>query len=82
MLFGSRARGEARPGSDLGLLLIVAGSLTQERERALRSRARALLLPLLPVRAPHSRGLMVSPAAARPRLRWRGSSGSDRRPPA
>ena len=49
MLFGSRARGEARPGSNLGLLLIVAGSLTQERERALRSRARALLLPLLPV---------------------------------
>lgn len=49
VLFGSRARGEARPGSDLGLLLIVAGSLTQERERALRSRARALLLPLLPV---------------------------------
>jgi uncharacterized protein len=49
VLFGSRARGEARPGSDLDLLLIVAGSLTQERERALRSRARALLLPLLPV---------------------------------
>ena len=31
------------------LLLILAGALTPERERALRSRARALLMPLLPV---------------------------------
>lgn len=49
VLFGSRARGEARPGSDLDLLLLVAGPLPLERERALRARARALLLPLLPV---------------------------------
>jgi predicted nucleotidyltransferase len=49
VLFGSRARGEARPSSDLDLLLIVAAALTPERERALRSRARALLTPVLPV---------------------------------
>jgi predicted nucleotidyltransferase len=46
-LFGSRARGEAQPGSDLDLLLILKGSLTPERERQLRARTRALLLPLL-----------------------------------
>jgi len=49
VLFGSRARGEARPSSDLDLLLIVAAALTPERERALRSRARAWLTPVLPV---------------------------------
>ena len=49
VLFGSRARGEARSSSDLDLLLIVAGALTPERERALRSRARAWLTPVLPV---------------------------------
>jgi len=48
-LFGSRARSEARPGSDLDLLLILKGSHTAERERQLRARTRALLLPLLPV---------------------------------
>lgn len=49
VLFGSRARGQARPTSDLDLLLLLHGTLTPERERALRTRARALLLPLLPV---------------------------------
>ena len=46
-LFGSRARSEARPGSDLDLLLILTGSHTAERERQLRARTRALLLQLL-----------------------------------
>ena len=45
-LFGSRARGEARPDSDLDLLLILRGGLTPERERQLRARTRTLLLPL------------------------------------
>jgi uncharacterized protein len=49
VLFGSRARGEARPDSDLDLLLMARGCLTREREKQLRSRARALLLPVLPV---------------------------------
>ena len=49
VLFGSRARGDARRDSDLDLLLIVAGSLNPEREKGLRSRARGLLLPVLPV---------------------------------
>ena len=49
VLFGSRARGEARPGSDLDLLLILRGVLTRERELQWRKRARALLLPVLPV---------------------------------
>ena len=45
VLFGSRARGNARSESDLDLLLIVAGSLTPEREKRLRRRVRNLLLP-------------------------------------
>ena len=49
VLFGSRARGDARPGSDLDLLVILRGSLTRERELQWRQRARALLLPVLPV---------------------------------
>jgi hypothetical protein len=44
VLFGSRARGNARSESDLDLLLIVAGSLTPEREKRLRRRVRNLLL--------------------------------------
>jgi predicted nucleotidyltransferase len=66
-LFGSRARGEARPGSDLDLLLILKGSLTAERERQLRSRSRALLLPLLPV----DLDLLISDAATT--SHWAGS---------
>jgi predicted nucleotidyltransferase len=58
-LFGSRARSEARPGSDLDLLLILKGSHTAERERQLRARTRALLLPLLPV----DLDLLISDAA-------------------
>ena len=49
VLFGSRARGDASPGSDLDLLLILRGGLTREREQRLRKRARDLLLPVLPV---------------------------------
>ena len=67
VLFGSRARGEARPSSDLDLLLLVAGALTPERERALRSRARALLMPLLPV----DLDLLITDAATA--AHWAGS---------
>jgi predicted nucleotidyltransferase len=67
VLFGSRARGEARPSSDLDLLLIVAGALTSERERALRSRARALLTPVLPV----DLDLLITDAATA--AHWAGS---------
>lgn len=67
VLFGSRARGEARPGSDLDLLLLVAGPLPLERERALRARARGLLLPLLPV----DLDLLITDAATA--AHWAGS---------
>ncbi|MFN7899521.1 MAG: nucleotidyltransferase family protein [Synechococcaceae cyanobacterium] len=66
-VFGSRARGEARPSSDLDLLLIVAGALTPERERALRCRARALLTPVLPV----DLDLLITDAATA--AHWAGS---------
>ena len=67
VLFGSRARGDARPGSDLDLLLILRGSLTRERERRVRQRARALLLTVLPV----DLDLLISDAATA--RHWRGS---------
>ena len=67
VLFGSRARGEAHPSSDLDLLLILAGALTPERERALRSRARALLTPVLPV----DLDLLITDAATA--AHWAGS---------
>jgi predicted nucleotidyltransferase len=66
-LFGSRARSEARPGSDLDLLLILKGSHSAERERQLRARTRALLLPLLPV----DLDLLISDAATA--NHWAGS---------
>lgn len=59
VLFGSRARGTARRDSDLDLPLIVAGSLTPERDKQLRRRVRDLLLPLLPV----DLNLLISDAA-------------------
>lgn len=67
VLFGSRARGTARRDSDLDLLLIVAGSLTPERDKQLRRRVRDLLLPLLPV----DLDLLISDAATT--SRWAGS---------
>jgi len=67
VLFGSRARGNARPHSDLDLLVIVAGNLTPERDRRLRRRVRDLLLPLLPV----DLDLLISDAATT--NRWAGS---------
>jgi predicted nucleotidyltransferase len=67
VLFGSRARGNARRDSDLDLLLIVAGNLTPERERRLRSRVRNLMLPLLPV----DLDLLINDAATT--SKWAGS---------
>lgn len=67
VLFGSRARGEARADSDLDLLLILKGSLSPEREKRLRQKARALLLPLLPV----DLDLLISDAATA--AHWGGS---------
>ena len=67
VLFGSRARGQAHPGSDLDLLLILTGTLTPERERQMRRRVRDLLLPLLPV----DLDLLISDAASA--AHWSGS---------
>ncbi len=67
VLFGSRARGEAREDSDLDLLLIVPGSLTPEKEKRLRQTVRALLLPLLPV----DLDLLISDSATA--AHWAGS---------
>ena len=67
VLFGSRARGNARPSSDLDLLLILRGTLTRERETQLRRQARALLLPVLPV----DLDLLISDAATA--SHWAGS---------
>ena len=49
VLFGSRAAGRARPGSDLDLMLVTRQTLPAERERELWRHARALLRPGLPV---------------------------------
>ena len=67
VLFGSRARGDARADSDLDLLVIVRDPLTPERQKQLRHRARALLLPLLPV----DLDLLISDAASA--AHWAGS---------
>jgi predicted nucleotidyltransferase len=67
VLFGSRARGDARADSDLDLLIIVRDRLTPEREKQLRHRVRALLLPLLPV----DLDLLISDAASA--AHWAGS---------
>jgi predicted nucleotidyltransferase len=67
VLFGSRARGDARADSDLDLLVIVRDPLTPEREKQLRHRARALLLPLLPV----DLDLLINDAASA--AHWAGS---------
>ena len=67
VLFGSRARGNARADSDLDLLILVRDPLTPEREKELRHRARALLLPLLPV----DLDLLISDAASADH--WAGS---------
>ncbi len=67
VLFGSRARGNARSDSDLDLLLIVQGSLTPQHDKQLRRRVRHLLLPLLPV----DLDLLISDAATT--SRWAGS---------
>ena len=56
VLFGSRARGDARADSDLDLLVIVRDPLTPEREKQLRHRARALL--------PVDLDLLISDAAS------------------
>jgi uncharacterized protein len=67
VLFGSRARGDARADSDLDLLILVRDPLTPEREKQLRHRVRALLLPLLPV----DLDLLISDAASA--AHWAGS---------
>jgi predicted nucleotidyltransferase len=67
VLFGSRARGEARPDSDLDLLLLLRGTLTPERETLWRRRVRSLLVPLLPV----DLDLLISDAATA--AHWAGS---------
>lgn len=72
MLFGSRAKGEARRSSDLDLLLLVDGPRTPEGERHLLARARAVLTPMLPV----DLDLLISDAATA--AQWAGKLAEQR----
>ena len=56
LLFGSRARGDARPDSDLDLLVVMPqATLTPQERQQASSSLRAALRPLLPLPLPPSR---------------------------
>ncbi len=47
ILFGSRARGEARPGSDYDILVVVKGQVGRDEKRKLSARIRWRLAEML-----------------------------------
>ncbi len=47
ILFGSRARGEARPGSDYDILVVVKGQVRRDEKRKLYSKVHRRLVSLL-----------------------------------